>query len=250
MARRLPWAPHPHVAAAAAGHPPARIPSGASPLSRAGGAAAGFGARRCGLLQQCLRPRRAPGSRRRARLLLPHAVSLRLARARARACGGAGAAPPAAEPGSCAHPALGLGGTDARHPLRGELGVLPAAHRDDVRARRRTSSTRRSRRHRFTPAEPEDFFLTVTELVRHKRVEVALEAARRAGAPIKVVGTGPDLERLKTVYDDSAEFLGRVVRRGARGALPALPGADRAERRGVRDRGGRGSGRRAPGDRS
>jgi glycosyltransferase involved in cell wall biosynthesis len=64
--------------------------------------------------------------------------------------------------------------------------------------------------HRFAPGEPEDFFLVVTELVRHKRVDVALEAARRAGVPIKVVGTGPDLERLRSLGGPKAEFLGRV----------------------------------------
>jgi len=63
---------------------------------------------------------------------------------------------------------------------------------------------------RFEIGTPEDFFLVVMELVRHKRVELALEAARRAGKPIKVVGTGPDLERLQALHGDHAEFLGRV----------------------------------------
>jgi NTE family protein len=63
---------------------------------------------------------------------------------------------------------------------------------------------------RFEIGTPEDFFLMVMELVRHKRVELALEAANRAGKPIKVVGTGPDLERLQGLHGDHAEFLGRV----------------------------------------
>lgn len=63
---------------------------------------------------------------------------------------------------------------------------------------------------RFVAAAPEDFFLVVTELVRHKRVEVALEAARRARRPIKVVGIGPDLARLQALYGDTADFVGRV----------------------------------------
>jgi glycosyltransferase involved in cell wall biosynthesis len=63
---------------------------------------------------------------------------------------------------------------------------------------------------RFTPAKPEDYFLVVAEIVRHKRVEVALEAARMAGKRVKVVGAGPDLARLKTKYGETAEFLGRV----------------------------------------
>jgi glycosyltransferase involved in cell wall biosynthesis len=67
---------------------------------------------------------------------------------------------------------------------------------------------------RFTPAaEVEDYFLAVTELVRHKRVELALEAAACAGATLKVVGEGPDRERLEAEYAaprGSAQFLGRV----------------------------------------
>jgi glycosyltransferase involved in cell wall biosynthesis len=63
---------------------------------------------------------------------------------------------------------------------------------------------------RFAPGHPEDYFLVVTELLPHKRVELALEAARRACRPIKVVGAGPDLPRLRARYGDTAEFLGRA----------------------------------------
>jgi glycosyltransferase involved in cell wall biosynthesis len=58
--------------------------------------------------------------------------------------------------------------------------------------------------------EPEDWYLTVSEVVRHKRIHVALEAARMAGRRLRVVGTGPDLERLQRAYAGTAEFLGRV----------------------------------------
>lgn len=63
---------------------------------------------------------------------------------------------------------------------------------------------------RFAPGEPEDFVLVVCELVRHKRVEVALEAARLAGVPIKVVGGGADEQRLRGLYGEHAEFVGRL----------------------------------------
>ena len=66
---------------------------------------------------------------------------------------------------------------------------------------------------RFEPARPQDVgdhFLFVGELVAHKRVDVALEAARLAGRRIRVVGGGPELRRLRSAYADSAEFLGRV----------------------------------------
>lgn len=63
---------------------------------------------------------------------------------------------------------------------------------------------------RFAPGEPEDFFLVVCELVRHKRVDLALEAARRAGVRVKVVGGGADEPRLRALYGQQAEFLGRI----------------------------------------
>jgi glycosyltransferase involved in cell wall biosynthesis len=49
----------------------------------------------------------------------------------------------------------------------------------------------------------------VSEIVRHKRLHVALEAARRARAPIRIAGTGPDLQALEQAHPE-AEFLGRV----------------------------------------
>jgi glycosyltransferase involved in cell wall biosynthesis len=63
---------------------------------------------------------------------------------------------------------------------------------------------------RFTPGQPEDFFLVVCELVRHKQVDVALEAARRAGVRVVVVGSGPERERLSALYADVARFEGRL----------------------------------------
>ena len=64
---------------------------------------------------------------------------------------------------------------------------------------------------RFEPSSDHDgYFLFVGELVRHKRVDVALEAARRAECSFKVVGTGPEFEALRARFGASAEFLGRV----------------------------------------
>jgi glycosyltransferase involved in cell wall biosynthesis len=63
---------------------------------------------------------------------------------------------------------------------------------------------------RFVSAEPESFFLIVCELVRHKRVDLALEAARLAGVRVKVVGGGADEQRLRALYGQQAEFLGRL----------------------------------------
>jgi glycosyltransferase involved in cell wall biosynthesis len=63
---------------------------------------------------------------------------------------------------------------------------------------------------RFRTGEPGPEFVFVGELVAHKRVDTALEAAWRAGARIRVIGTGPERDRLASRYAGTAEFLGRV----------------------------------------
>jgi glycosyltransferase involved in cell wall biosynthesis len=51
-------------------------------------------------------------------------------------------------------------------------------------------------------------FLIVSALVPYKRVDLAIEACRRLGAPLRIVGTGPELPRLQGLAGASAEFLG------------------------------------------
>jgi glycosyltransferase involved in cell wall biosynthesis len=63
--------------------------------------------------------------------------------------------------------------------------------------------------HRFTPGTPGDSLLMVSELVAHKRLHVALQAARHAHVPIKVVGMGPSHHALHDAYPE-VEFLGRA----------------------------------------
>ncbi|HWF31331.1 MAG TPA: glycosyltransferase [Solirubrobacteraceae bacterium] len=63
--------------------------------------------------------------------------------------------------------------------------------------------------HRFSPGEPGEALLVVSELVAHKRVHVALAAARQAGVPIRVVGSGPQHAALSETFPE-AEFLGRA----------------------------------------
>ena len=64
--------------------------------------------------------------------------------------------------------------------------------------------------HRFRTGIPGDALLIVSEIVRHKRLHVALEAARRARVPIRIVGSGPDHAALSEAYPE-AEFLGRAT---------------------------------------
>jgi glycosyltransferase involved in cell wall biosynthesis len=63
---------------------------------------------------------------------------------------------------------------------------------------------------RFRIGTPAEHVLFVGELVKHKRPELAIEAAVAAGRRIKVVGDGPELGRLRARYGGAVDFLGRV----------------------------------------
>jgi glycosyltransferase involved in cell wall biosynthesis len=52
------------------------------------------------------------------------------------------------------------------------------------------------------------FFLMVTALVPYKRVSVAIDACRQAGARLKIVGRGPEESRLRMAAGPDVEFLG------------------------------------------
>lgn len=56
----------------------------------------------------------------------------------------------------------------------------------------------------------EGYFLALNRLVRGKGVEVIVEAATKLGIPIKIAGTGPEMESLKRVAGKNVEFLGWV----------------------------------------
>jgi glycosyltransferase involved in cell wall biosynthesis len=64
--------------------------------------------------------------------------------------------------------------------------------------------------HRFSPGAPGEALLLVSELVAHKRIDVALQAARRVNVPIQIVGAGPAYASLHDAYPE-ATFLGRVT---------------------------------------
>jgi glycosyltransferase involved in cell wall biosynthesis len=65
-------------------------------------------------------------------------------------------------------------------------------------------------------AVPERYALVVSALVPYKRVDVAIDACRRARLPLKIVGKGPDRARLERIASSgnhqsaAVEFLGRV----------------------------------------
>ena len=60
------------------------------------------------------------------------------------------------------------------------------------------------------PKPSADYYLVVSRLVGYKRVDLAVEACTKLGVPLKVVGTGPDMARLKQMAGPTVELLGRL----------------------------------------
>ncbi len=72
----------------------------------------------------------------------------------------------------------------------------------------------------FTPGPlpPDDYFLVVSALVPYKRIDVAIQAANRLGARLKIVGGGPDLARLTALAGPTVEFVGPLDNESLRDA--------------------------------
>ena len=61
---------------------------------------------------------------------------------------------------------------------------------------------------------PEGYLLIVSALVPYKRIDLAIEAARLAGLPLRIVGEGPERDRLEAhAAGAPVEFLGTPDRR-------------------------------------
>ncbi len=56
--------------------------------------------------------------------------------------------------------------------------------------------------------EKEDFFLIVSSLVPYKRVDLAIKAFNQLGFNLKIVGSGPEEKRLRSLARSNIQFLG------------------------------------------
>lgn len=63
---------------------------------------------------------------------------------------------------------------------------------------------------RFQPATPGEYYLVLSELVSHKRIDTAVRAFSELGLPLVVAGDGPDRRRLRSMAASNIRFLGRV----------------------------------------
>lgn len=63
---------------------------------------------------------------------------------------------------------------------------------------------------------PGQGFLMVSALVPYKRVDLAVEAFNRLGLPLTVVGTGPEIKRLRPMAKPNIRFAGALTDDGVR----------------------------------
>ncbi len=65
---------------------------------------------------------------------------------------------------------------------------------------------------RFAPAPdaPGDYCVVLSELMAHKRIDVAVRAFSRLGRRLVVIGDGPDVRRLRALAGPTIRFAGRL----------------------------------------
>ncbi|WP_244502171.1 glycosyltransferase [Terriglobus roseus] len=64
---------------------------------------------------------------------------------------------------------------------------------------------------RFTiSSEVEDYYLVVSRLVSYKRIDLAVKACTQKGERLIVIGSGPELERLRSMAGPSVSFAGQL----------------------------------------
>lgn len=62
----------------------------------------------------------------------------------------------------------------------------------------------------FKTGTPGDYYLMVGRIIGYKRFDLVIETFNKLGTELVVVGTGPELEKLKKIAHKNIRFLGRV----------------------------------------
>lgn len=62
----------------------------------------------------------------------------------------------------------------------------------------------------FPSSDRKDFFLMVGRLIAYKRHDIAIQAFNKLRLPLKIIGRGPEYDRLRALAGPTIEFLGRV----------------------------------------
>jgi len=64
---------------------------------------------------------------------------------------------------------------------------------------------------RFQLGDPGEHYLVLSELMPHKRIELAIQAFNRLRLPLVVAGDGPSARRLRSLSGPNVRFTGRVT---------------------------------------
>jgi len=62
----------------------------------------------------------------------------------------------------------------------------------------------------FISNAPKEYYLSVGRMVPYKRTEILIEACNRLGVPLRVIGIGPEMRRLRSMAGPTITFLGEV----------------------------------------
>ena len=64
---------------------------------------------------------------------------------------------------------------------------------------------------RFDHTQPrEEFYLAMSRFVPYKKIDLIVETFNRLGYPLKVIGGGPDFNRIKAMAGSNVEILGKI----------------------------------------
>ncbi|MEA3305069.1 MAG: glycosyltransferase [Patescibacteria group bacterium] len=103
--------------------------------------------------------------------------------------------------------------------------VLSSDRQDVLLANSRTTQSRISKYYRrdsyvvYPPVDVEKYkssqsddgyFYIISRLSPYKNIDVAIQVCEQLGLPLKIAGTGPDMQRLKQLSGSNTEFLGFV----------------------------------------
>lgn len=61
-----------------------------------------------------------------------------------------------------------------------------------------------------SPAQKENYFVTLSSLTPYKRIDLAIQACVQLGKRLVIIGDGPDRGRLESLAGDTVRFVGRV----------------------------------------
>ena len=65
----------------------------------------------------------------------------------------------------------------------------------------------------YTPMnEDEDYYLVVSRLTAYKRIDLAVKAFNKLGLPLRIIGTGPEMGRLRAIAKTNIQLLGEQPR--------------------------------------